>query len=150
MVLQAFLIASGTVIASAEETPMRTHDESSFKWVGGNSHLVSVAMQDIGRTASQLGLPRHLWCADAVNRWRYKAGLPIVPSRKAIDQVKLGKRVTQPVPGAIVVTGRYGGAHVDVVVAVLGKDMIRTVGGNVTGRVAMRDRAIHNAVYVIP
>ncbi len=101
--------------------------------------LASVAERDLGKTPSQLGVPNTLWCADAVERWRAKAGYKPVRSRRAIDQVKGGRKIARPVRGALMITRRgMRGHHVDVVAAVLPDGNLRVIGGNVEGLVRER------------
>lgn len=101
--------------------------------------LADAAERDTGKTAQQMGTPAQLWCADAVNKWRRKAGMKTVSSRRAIDQAKAGKRINYPIRGALMITPRgNGGNHVDVVLEVLPENMVRVVGGNVGGAVSQR------------
>lgn len=112
--------------------------------------LASLAERDIGKTAREMRVPGSLWCADAVNKWRGEAGLSIVPSRLAADQVKKAFRLARPERGALMISARPGGNHVDVVLAVLPDGTVRTAGGNIGGIVAERIRPIHNARFVKP
>lgn len=106
---------------------------------GGPKDLVALARRYDGMRASQLGLPRALWCADFVNKVRIEAGFRPVPSRLARDQLHGGQRITEPVPGAVVILsrGRSGRAgHTGFVAKVLPGGDIVVVSGNHGGRVA--------------
>lgn len=101
--------------------------------------LASIAERHEGRTARQMGVPSSLWCADAVNVWRREAGLRAVPSRRAIDQARAGRRIEHPMRGALMITPRgRGGHHVDLVLAVHGDGTLTVIGGNVGARVSRR------------
>ena len=117
--------------------------------LGGS--LADIAERDEGKTARQLGLPESLWCADYLNLIRREAGMRTVPSRRAIDQAKAGRRVSYPVRGDIVITtrGRWG-HHCDVLQAIHKDGTMRVIGGNVGGRVASRTIPIGGAIFVRP
>lgn len=107
--------------------------------IGAPTNLVTLARQYEGKRASQLGLPRSLWCADFVNKVRLEAGLRAVPSRLARDQIHGGRRLAEPIPGAVVILSRgHGGraGHTGFVVAVLPGGDIVVVSGNHGNRVA--------------
>ena len=111
--------------------------------------MVSIARRFVGASGPQLGLHSRLWCADFANMVRRKAGLRSVPSRRAIDQARYGTRLYQPEPGALMITGRRGGAHVDLVTAVHGDGAVSTIGGNVGKRVKER-RRIARGLFIKP
>lgn len=101
--------------------------------------FAAIAERDEGKTARQLGLPPSLWCADAANRWRRHAGLRVVPSRRAIDQARAGRRVSVARRGDLHITSRgRGGHHVDVVLTDHGDGTLTVIGGNVNGAVSRR------------
>lgn len=60
-------------------TPAGAH-ETWFDPAMARERLVEVALQDLGKTARQMNLPPRLWCADAVNLWRKKAGMRVARS----------------------------------------------------------------------
>lgn len=141
----AILIGSAPV-SRAEPSPMRVESGSGFWELAFTPNIVAIAKRDLGKSGPQIGLPSRLWCGDALNRWRRKAGLTVVPSRRAIDQAAYGKRLSRPVPGALLITSRGRGAHVDVIVAVHGDGTVTTIGGNVSNRVAERRRAARGII----
>lgn len=146
-ILIAALACALSCAAYAETSPMRTTYQHSG-WT--SSSIVSAAQRDLGKTAAQLGLPRSLWCGDAADRWRRKAGLTPVRSRRAIDQTKNARRISYPVPGALMITGRgRSGHHVDVVIAVHSDGTVTTIGGNVAGAVRERIR-VARGLFVMP
>lgn len=152
--LAAIIAAAGLFfsapVSRAETNPMRASFGAGIWDIAFSRDIVSIARRDLGKSARQLGLPSSLWCADAANRWRRKAGLRPVPSRRAIDQAKGGKRISHPVVGALLITGRgRRGHHVDLIVAVHGDGTVTTVGGNVSGRVAER-RRVARGIIVLP
>ncbi len=114
------------------------------------SDLASIAQKYEGRSGPSLGLPATLWCADFANFIRKEAGLTPVRSRRAIDQAKGGRRISQPVRGALMITRRgMRGHHVDVVLEVLPGGMVRVAGGNVDGLV--RERILPaQGLFVLP
>ncbi len=115
--LAALLLAGGITICLAEDDPAArpVHaaslgDQSTA--LGAPRYgrdLVSIASRHIGKRAADLGLPRRLWCADFANLVRREAGLRPVPSRLARDQVRIGRRLSEPRVGAIAVISRRGG-----------------------------------------
>lgn len=95
--------------------------------------LVGAARRHIGKRAGDLGLPRSLWCADFVNAVRREAGLRTVPSRRAIDQAKGGRRLSAPAVGAIAIVTRPGGHHTGII-AGFDQHHLVLVSGNSFGR----------------
>lgn len=95
--------------------------------------LIAVAARYVGRSGPALGLPARLWCRDFVNFALAKAGQPPRDrSRRAIDAVRLGRRVRDPQPGDLAVMRH----HVTVVVAIKGGKVIG-LGGNQGRRVKL-------------
>lgn len=117
---------------------------SAFLLAGCATNPAQIAMRYEGKTGPELGLSSTLWCADLANKVRREAGLKPVPSRRAIDQLRYAKRITKPEPGALMITRRKGGHHVDWIVAVHA-DKLTVIGGNIKvsnfalSRVALRD-----------
>jgi hypothetical protein len=112
--------------------------------------LASVAERHVGKNARQLGVGPDLWCAEFADLIRVEAGYRPVRSRRAIDQVKGGRKIAKPVRGALMITRRgMRGHHVDVVAAVLPDGMVRVIGGNVDG--AVRERVLPaKGIFVLP
>lgn len=102
-----------------------------------HNNLASVVERHEGKTAKQLGLPATLWCSDFADKARIEAGLTPVKSRRAIDQSKNAIRLAKPERGALMISARPGGNHVDVVLAV-NELFVEVAGGNVRGRVTRR------------
>lgn len=111
----------------------------SVAGVGGSmpQHLIA-ARSWLGRTASQLGLPRSLWCADFINKTLRAAGLPAIKSRRARDFAGYGARAWGPAPGVIAIIPRGRDSrkgHVMIVQSVKGNGTFVAISGNHGGRV---------------
>lgn len=113
--LEVFLKYGGGAAAARGEAPLK---------------LIELARRDIGKSARELGLPRSLWCGYYVEQLRKKAGLSHTGNGWAADQLKRGTRISRPVPGAIAVTGRRGGAHTGIVTEVLPNGNFMLASGN--------------------
>lgn len=123
--------------ARAEPSPMDAGGAPAF----GATRAVEIARRYLGKTGPELGLPASLWCGDFVNLVRRQAGLRVVPSRRAFDQAKFGRRLSRPAVGALLLTPRgRGGGHVDWIVAVHADGSVTTIGGNVDRKVSERHR----------
>jgi uncharacterized protein (TIGR02594 family) len=92
------------------------------------SGLVSSARAHLGATASQLGLPRSLWCADFTNDVLRRNGYGGTGSRLA-KSFLANPRTTAHV-GAIAVMSRRGGGHVGIVSGFDGAGNPIIVSGN--------------------
>lgn len=142
--LAALLLAGGITICLAEDDPSArpVHaaslgDQSTALGAprrGGV--LVRIARRHIGKRASDLGLPRRLWCGDFVNKVRREAGLEAVPSRLARAQANVGRRLSSPRIGTIAVISRRGGRNAGHtgIIAAFDSDTITLVSGNSIGR----------------
>lgn len=100
--------------------------------------LLANAKAAIGKRGPQLGLPGSLWCADAINYWLRKVGLPTTGSRMARSFVAHPKfeKIKAPQPGDIVVIARGRGTtygHVALYNGSCGKGGIKLLGGNQGG-----------------
>lgn len=128
----------------------RDDDEPTVARSGRASVLPHLARRYVGMTGPRLGLPSRLWCADFSSMIRRKAGLRAPSSRRAIDQVQYTRRISRPVPGALLITsrGRRGG-HVDIIISVLPDGRVLTIGGNVGRVVAERIRS-PRGILVLP
>ncbi len=147
LALTAFLMVAP---AYADPSPMATSPNSSNISNGSIARLPDLALRYEGMTGPELGLSARLWCAEFANMIRRKAGLPAPASRRAVDQVQHARRVSRPIPGALMITGRgRRGGHVDIVVAVHGDGTLTVVGGNVQRRVTQR-RVAARGVFVLP
>jgi hypothetical protein len=104
----------------------------------GSSALVIAALRDVGATGPQLGLSARAWCGQALERWRRIAGLRVVGSARAADQARHGRRVTHVVPGALMISSRRGGAHVDLVAAVHPDGTVTVIRPNWSRRVRVQ------------
>jgi hypothetical protein len=94
------------------------------------------------------------WCGMACSRWlRAVDGVNDVshPSTWAIVQnaKRKGWVTTKPVPGALIVWPPEGGTHVEMVVEVLDRNTVATVGGNVAHRVQRKVRSLKGASLVV-
>lgn len=102
---------------------------------GGNADLLSTARRYVGM-GKFTGMPGP-WCRDALNVWMRAAGYRTDRSRRALDAVSLGRRVS-PAPGTIAVMRRRGrgAGHTGVVEQVTGNGVILISGNSAGGRVA--------------
>jgi hypothetical protein len=94
------------------------------------------------------------WCGMACSRWlRAVPGVTDVshPSTWAIVQnaKRNGWMTDRPVPGALIVWPPQGGTHVEMVVEVLDRNTVATVGGNVSDRVQRKVRSLSGASLVV-
>lgn len=127
--------------AEADKSELKRLDELKKKQKRSSiepSALLAYAKADVGKRGPQLGLPSSLWCADAINAWLRKVGLPGSRSRMARSFAAHPNfvKVKKPVPGDIVVIARgrsktYG--HVALYNGKCGKGGIRMLGGNQGG-----------------
>jgi uncharacterized protein (TIGR02594 family) len=93
--------------------------------------LANKATHYMGATASQLGLPRRLWCADFMNM------LVGGTDRRAISYANRGTKAQHGCVNCIAVTTRSGGAHVGVVSGYDEKGNPIIVSGNHNRRVGV-------------
>lgn len=152
----AALALSIATVAHAQPRPddrylVATWGEAPGALFSGSSEpeIVRVARRHIGATARDLALPATLWCADFTNLVRREVGFRTVPSRVAHDQMKVGKRLHGPAPGAIVDLSRgrsRSSGHTGVVSRVLANGDIVVISGN-SGSVDRRGRRVTERVY---
>lgn len=146
------LIVAAALMAAlpslAEPSPMAASPESSDFPSRSAGRLGAIALQYEGATAARFGF-RGPWCGFFVEHVRRKAGLSLSGSGRAIDQARAGRRVSAPVPDALMITGRRGGAHVDIVLQRHDDGTVTVIGGNVSKRVTKR-RIAAGGIYVIP
>jgi uncharacterized protein (TIGR02594 family) len=103
----------------------------------GGSGLVAQARQYVGATASQLGVPSSLWCADFMNLVLRKSGRQGTGSRMASSFASYGRRISGPQVGAIAVLSRgKRGGHVGVVSGIDSNGNPIIISGNHNKRVA--------------
>jgi uncharacterized protein (TIGR02594 family) len=108
----------------------------SFSGFGG-SGLVAQARQYVGATASQLGVPSSLWCADFMNLVLRKSGHQGTGSRMASSFSSYGRRLSGPQVGAIAVMSRgKRGGHVGIVSGIDASGNPIIISGNHGKRVA--------------
>jgi uncharacterized protein (TIGR02594 family) len=118
---------------------------------GSAPALLATARRSLGANHRTLGVPRSLWCADAVNVWLSRSGHATVKSRRARDMVKAGQRISRPQPGAIAVfkRGRHGG-HVAIVDKVEAGGFT-AVSPNYSGKVSLVHYRTASAIaFVMP
>lgn len=140
----ALVLMGGVTLAIAEDDPSVSPRAVHVTSLGeqatapGTSRaaIVGIARRHLGKRASDLGLPRSLWCGDFVNRVRREAGLRPVPSRLARDQVRIGSRLSEPRVGAIAVISRRGGRLAGHTGIIWGFDQhhVMLISGNAAGR----------------
>lgn len=103
----------------------------------GGSGLVAQARQYVGATASQLGVPSSLWCADFTNLVLRKSGHQGTGSRMASSFASYGRRISGPQVGAIAVLSRgKRGGHVGIVSGIDSNGNPIIISGNHNRRVA--------------
>jgi uncharacterized protein (TIGR02594 family) len=102
--------------------------------VPGAAGVLLEALRWRGRTASQIGLPTKLWCADFMNFVLRRAGGKGTQSRAARSFLDYGKRLDGPRVGAIAILYRKGNnnnsGHVGVVRGTDGQGNPILVSGN--------------------
>ncbi len=121
--------------------------------VPGAASVLLEALRWRGRTASQIGLPTKLWCADFMNFVLRRAGGKGTQSRAARSFLEYGKKLDGPRVGAIAILYRKGAnnGHVGVVRGTDGQGNPIIVSGN-HGR-AVRESTYPKAkvlAYVMP
>lgn len=103
----------------------------------GGSGLVTQARQYVGASASQLGVPSSLWCADFLNLVLRKSGHQGTGSRMASSFASYGRRISGPQVGAIAVMSRgKRGGHVGIVSGIDASGNPIIISGNHGRRVA--------------
>lgn len=99
---------------------------------GNSGGLVGRAYQYVGATASQLGLPRRLWCADFMNMITGSG-----KDRRAVSYARRGSPASYGCTNCVAVTKRRGGGHVGVVAGYDGRGNPILVSGNHGRRVGV-------------
>lgn len=103
----------------------------------GGSGLVAHARQYVGASASQLGVPSSLWCADFMNLVLRKSGRQGTGSRMASSFASYGRRISGPQVGAIAIMSRgKRGGHVGIVSGIDANGNPIIISGNHSRRVA--------------
>lgn len=108
--------------------------------VAGSGDLVSRAMQHVGKTASQLGLPRRLWCADFMNM------LVGGSNRTAKSYLSRGSQAPYGCTNCVAVTTRKGGGHVGVVTGYDSSGNPILISGNSSNKVRVQSYSKHAVV----
>lgn len=100
--------------------------------VPGAAAVLLEALRWRGRTASQIGLPAQLWCADFMNFVLRRSGGAGTHSRAARSFLKYGKKLDSPRVGAIAIMYRKGpnNGHVGIVRGTDGQGNPIIVSGN--------------------
>ncbi len=131
----------------------RTDAAEAAAQAPGAANVLLEALRWRGRTASQLGLPTKLWCADFMNFVLHKAGAKGTRSRAARSFLQFGKKLDGPRVGAIAIMYRKGpnNGHVGVVRGTDGQGNPIVVSGNhgptVTQSVYPKSKVL---AYVMP
>ena len=131
----------------------RTDAAEAAAQAPGAANVLLEALRWRGRTASQLGLPTKLWCADFMNFVLHKAGAKGTRSRAARSFLEFGKKLDGPRVGAIAIMYRKGpnNGHVGVVRGTDGQGNPIVVSGNhgptVTQSVYPKSKVL---AYVMP
>jgi uncharacterized protein (TIGR02594 family) len=120
----------------------RTDAIEAAAQVPGAAMLLLEALRWRGRSASQIGLPTKLWCADFMNFVLRRAGGNGTHSRAARSFLEYGKKLDGPRVGAIAILYRKGpnNGHVGVVRGTDGQGNPIIVSGN-------HGNAVRQSVY---
>jgi uncharacterized protein (TIGR02594 family) len=121
--------------------------------VPGAAAVLLEALRWRGRTASQLGLPTRLWCADFMNFVLRRSGGVGTHSRAARSFLTYGKKLDGPRVGAIAIMYRKGpnNGHVGIVRGTDGKGNPIIVSGNHGNSVRQSTYAKERVMaYVMP
>jgi len=120
----------------------RTDAIEAAAQVPGAAMLLLEALRWRGRSASQIGLPTKLWCADFMNFVLRRAGGKGTHSRAARSFLDYGKKLDGPRVGAIAILYRKGpnNGHVGVVRGTDGQGNPIIVSGN-------HGNAVRQSVY---
>jgi uncharacterized protein (TIGR02594 family) len=116
--------------AAAIPVKQTTAKSSTINLWNEDSELANKAGKYMGATASQLGLPSTLWCADFMNM------LVGGSDRSAASYLKRGKVAPHGCVNCVAVTTRRGGAHVGVVAGYEGGNPV-IISGNHLGKVGV-------------
>lgn len=120
-------------VAPLEPVPKSRSDAAEIAAnVPGAAAVLLEALRWRGRTASQLGLPTRLWCADFMNFVLRRSGGVGTRSRAARSFLQYGKKLDGPRVGAIAILSRKGpnNGHVGIVRGTDGKGNPILISGN--------------------
>jgi uncharacterized protein (TIGR02594 family) len=121
--------------------------------VPGAASVMLEALRWRGRTASQIGLPTRLWCADFMNFVLRRSGGKGTHSRAARSFLTYGKKLDGPRVGAIAIMSRSGpnNGHVGIVRGTDGQGNPIIVSGNHGNKVMVSTYAESRVLaYVMP
>lgn len=126
LLLTILLSSCGNKVAWAEITPLTVaQSQIGLGEIGGNNKGKYIKKYLNG----QEGLP---WCAGFISYCLKKANVDFKYTLRAKDFLKIGKPVTNPQAGDLIVFTRKGGGHIGIIEKVT-KDKIITIEGN-TGK----------------
>ncbi len=131
----------------------RTDAAEAAANVPGAAAVLLEALRWRGRTASQLGLPTRLWCADFMNFVLRRSGGVGTHSRAARSFLTYGKKLDGPRVGAIAIMYRKGpnNGHVGIVRGTDGKGNPIIISGNHGNSVRQSTYAKERVMgYVMP
>jgi uncharacterized protein (TIGR02594 family) len=122
-----------TDVGPLEAVPKSRSDAAEIAAnVPGSAAVLLEALRWRGRTASQIGLPTRLWCADFMNFILRRSGGVGTHSRAARSFLEYGKKLDGPRVGAIAIMSRKGpnNGHVGIVRGTDGQGNPIIVSGN--------------------
>jgi uncharacterized protein (TIGR02594 family) len=132
--IKTLIIMSMCIVVGSTGLEARTH--KSFNDRENNRHsnydLIAKAESYIGSTASQLGLPKRLWCADFMNKITGSGS-----DRAAISYARRGSPAKHGCTNCVAVTRRSGGNHVGIVKDYDSRGNPILISGNHGGRVGV-------------
>lgn len=122
----------GSTSVEARPHKFNNHRDNNREYSRSNYDLIAKAESHIGSTASDLGLPSKLWCADFMNKITGSGS-----DRTAISYTRRGSPAEHGCTNCVAITRRSGGNHVGVVKDYDSHGNPILISGNHGGRVGV-------------